>query len=41
MNQASVKSFVVPVLPAIGRFSAGRRTAVPRSTTPRSRLVMM
>ena len=39
MNQPSVKSLVVPVLPAIGRFSARARIAVPRSTTPRSRLV--
>ncbi len=41
MNQASVKSLVVPVLPAIGRFSRRARAAVPRSTTPRSSEVTM
>ncbi len=40
MNQASLNSLVVPVLPPMGRFKDRARTAVPRSTTPRSRLVM-
>ena len=39
MNQASVKSFVVPVFPAMGRPSRRADTAVPRCTTPSSRWV--
>ena len=36
MNQASVKSLVVPVLPATGRLSALARTPVPELMTSRS-----
>ena len=36
-----MKSFVVPVLPAMGRFSRRARAAVPRSTTPRRSEVRM
>ena len=35
MNQTSLLSFVVPVLPAVGTDSFTVLDAVPRSTTPR------
>ena len=42
MNQASVKSFVVPVLPAMGRFRLPRpRRGARARTTPRSSDVRM
>ena len=40
MNHASVYSSIVPVLPASGQSSAAAACAVPRCTTPRSRLVI-